>query len=219
VSKGAIKLGELGCRQGGDKVAELTLEHQREKITADCGGPWQAIFWPQHNLSCESQYFAIDWGADHRRNILMLGHKGSGHYDVKSGLSAALGDPFSGAVDLASLHERACSEMSMRVCRARRLRCFLNTSPSFASISRRRSRSANSRSAVRTSADRLPSRVEPSVNSSRSFNVVSSIVTAIVFILGIVSAIWVNFNALTLFLTCGRTRRLSKAKVKIQKAK
>lgn len=189
MSEGKVKLGKLGCRQGGDKVAELTLKHQRKKITADCGRARQAIFRPQHDLSCESQHFPINGGADHRGHILMLGHKGSGHYDVKPRFSATLGDPFARTVDLASPHGRACSEMSMRAWRARRLRCFLNTSPSFASISRRRSRSANSRSAVRTSADRLWSRGEALVNSSSSFKVASSIVTAIVFILGSLSIV------------------------------
>jgi len=206
VSEGTVKLGELGRRQGGDKVGELTLKHQREKIAADCGRAWQAIFRPQHDLGCESQDFPIDGGADHRRDILMLSHKGSGYDDVKSGLAATLGDPLSGAVDLPSPHERACSEMSRRAWRARRLRCFRNSSPSFASISRRRSRSANSRSAVRTSADRLRSRGELSANSPRSFRVASSIVTAIVFILGSVSISWGDFNAFSLSLTCGQIK-------------
>ena len=206
MSKGMVQLGELGRRQGGDKVAELTLEHQREKITADCGRAWETIFWPQHDLSCEPEDFPVDWGADHRRHILMLGHKGSGHYDVKARLSAPLGDPLARAIDLASSHGRACSEINMRACRARRLRCFRNTSLSFASIARRRSRSANSRSAARTSADRLRGRGEPSVNSSRSFKVASSIVMAIVFILGSLSIFWGYFNAFTLSFTFERTR-------------
>jgi len=96
VSEGTVKLGELGRRQGGDKVGELTLKHQREKIAADCGRAWQAIFRPQHDLGCESQDFPIDGGADHRRDILMLSHKGSGYDDIKSGLAATLGDPLSG---------------------------------------------------------------------------------------------------------------------------
>ena len=176
-------------------MSELTLEDQSQKITADCGRAWQAVFRPQHDLCCESQDLTIDRSADHRGNILMLGDEASGHYDVKTRLSATLGDPLARPVDLASPHERACSEISTRACRARRLRCFRNTSLSFASISRHRCRSANSRSAVRTSADRLRSRGKVSANSSRSFKVVSSIVTAIVFILDTVSAFSVKFNA------------------------
>jgi len=212
VSEGTVKLGELGHRQGGDKASEFTLEHQSEKITADCGSARQPIFWPQHDLSCESQDFPVDWGADHCRHIPMLSHKGSGHYDVKSRFSATLGNLLSRTVDLASSHGRACSEISMRACRARRLPCFRNTSLSLASIARRRSRSANSRSAVRTSADRLRSRGEPSVNSSRSFKVASSIVTAIVFILGSLSIFWSDFNASSPSLTCGRTKQSSERK-------
>ena len=176
-------------------MAEPALEHQREKVTADCGGAWQAVFRPQHDLSREAQDFSVDRGADNRGHILMLGYEGPGHYDVEARFCAALGDPLAGAVDLASPHGRACSEMSTRTCRARRLRCFRNTSPSFASISRRRSRSANSRSAVRTSAERLRALGEASVNSSSSFKVASSTVTAIVFILGSVSIVGVHFNA------------------------
>ena len=206
MGKGTVELGELGRRQGGYKVGELTLEHQREKITADCRCAWQTIFWPQHDLGCESEDFPINRGTDHRGDILMLSHKGSGHDDVKSRLPAAFGDPLTCAVDLASPHDRPCSEMSMRAWRSRRLRCFRNTSPSFASSSRRRSRSANSRSALRTSADRLRTCEEAPVNSSRSFKVASSIDTAIVFILYIVSTILVNFNVFTRSSLCGRTR-------------
>ena len=195
MSEGTVELSELGCRQGGDKVGELSLKHQREKIAADSGRAWQTILWPQDDLCRKSQDFPIDGSADYRRNILMLGFKGSGYYDVKPRLSAALGDSLAGAVDLASLHDRACSEMSARAWRASRLRCLRKTAPSFASIWRRRSRSAYSRSAVRTRADRPRSLEEALVSSSRSFKVASSIVTAIVFILETVPTIWVHFNA------------------------
>jgi len=183
-------------------MSKLTFEHQGEKITADCGCARQAIFRPQHDLSCESQDFPINRRADHCRNILMLGHEGSGHYDVKSRFPATLGDSLARAVNLASPHGRACSETSTRICRARRLRCFRNTSPSFASISRRRSRSANSRSAVRTRAERLRCRWEASVKSSRSFKVPSSMEIAIVFILESISAFW-SISMLSLFRSTG----------------
>lgn len=194
MSQGTVELDKLGCRQGGDKVGELPLEHQSKEITADRGRSRQAIFRPQHNLSCKSQNFPIDGGADDRGHILMHGHKSPGHYNVKPWLAAALGDPLSGAVDLASPHGRACSEMRARAWRANRFRCFRNTALSLASIFRRRSRSANSRSAIRTSAERFLSCGEAPVNSSRSFRVESSIVIAIVFILGSVSAFWADFN-------------------------
>lgn len=187
MSEGAIQLSQLGPRQGGDKVAELTLEHQGEKITADRGGPWQALFGPQHNLSGKSEDFSVHRSADHRRHIVVLGHEGSGHDDVESRFGATLRDTFPRTVYFASPHGRACSAMRTRAWRARRVRCFRNTSPSLASISRRRARSANSCSAVRTIAERFRSGGEASVNSSRSFNVASSTVTAIVFILGIIS--------------------------------
>ena len=173
-------------------MGKLTFEHQSEEITADCGSAWQAIFGPQYDLCCESEDFPIDRSTNHCRNVIMLGHKGSGHYNVKARFSATLGDALVRMVDLTSPHERACSEMSTRACCAKRLRCFRNTSPSFASISRRRSRSANSCSAIRTSADRL--RAEPTANLSRSFKVASSIVTAIVFILVIVSIVLSQFQ-------------------------
>ena len=189
MSKGTVKLGQLSCRQGGHKVSELTLEHQRKKIAANGGGPWQTIFGPQHDLRCQSEDFSINRGAYYSRNIFVLGDKGTGYNDIKSWFPSTLGNPLARSIDFPTPHERACSEMRARAWRASRLRCFRNTAPSFASISRPRSRSANSRSAVRTSAERLRSRREVLVNSSRSFKVASSIVTAIVFILESVSIV------------------------------
>jgi hypothetical protein len=187
VSKGTIELGEFDFRQGGHKVSELTLENQCKKIAADGGGPWQTIFHSQHDLRCQSKNFSINGGADHRRHIFMLSEKGPRYNHVKSRLSATLCESFACAVDLPAPHERACSEMSTRAWRARRLRCLRNTSPSFASVARRRSRSAYWRSAVRTSAARFLYRGEVSVSSSRSFRVASSI--AIVFIRRIITAV------------------------------
>jgi len=187
LSKGAVELSEFECRQGGHKVSEFTLEHQCKKIAADSGGPWQSIFWSEHDLRCEAEDFSVNRGADYGRDIFVLRDKGSGYYDVKTGLCSALGNPFACAIDFSPSHERACSVMSTRACRARRLRCLRNTSPSLASVSRRRWVSAYWRNAVRTSAARLRRRDDVSVSSSKSFEVASSI--AILFIQRIISAV------------------------------
>ena len=92
-------------------------------------------------------------GTPSARAGVVLGHERSRHDDVEPRLGATLGDPLARPVDFAAPHGRACSETRSRVWRARRARCFRNTSPSLASISRRRSRSANSLSAVRTRAE------------------------------------------------------------------
>jgi hypothetical protein len=187
LSKGAVELSEFECRQGGHKVSEFTLEHQCKKIAADSGGPWQSIFWSEHDLRCEAEDFPVNRGADHGRDIFVLRDKGSGYHDVKTGLCSALGNPFACAIDFSPSHERACSVMSTRACRARRLRCLRNTSPSLASVSRRRWVSAYWRNAARTSAARLRRRDDVSVSSSKSFEVASSI--AILFIQRIISAV------------------------------
>jgi hypothetical protein len=187
VSKGAVELGNFECRQGGNKVSELTLEHQCKEIAADGGGPWQSIFWSEHDLRCESEDFSVNGGADHGRDIFVLRDKGAGYNDVKAWLCSTLGNPFAGSIDFPAPHERACSVMSTRAWRARRLRCLRNTSPSLASVSRRRWRSAYWRKAVRISAVRLRRRDDVLVSSSRSFEVASSM--AIVFIPLIISAV------------------------------
>lgn len=187
MGKGAVELGEFECRQGGDKVSELALEHQCKKIAADGGGPGQSIFLSEHDLRCESEDFSVNGGADHGRDIFVFRDKGSGYYDVKTGLCSTLGNPFACAIDFSPPHERACSVMSMRAWRARRLRCLRNTAPSLAAVSRRRWVSAYWRKAVRTSAARLRRRDDVSVSSSSSFEVASSI--AILFIRRIISAV------------------------------
>lgn len=184
--KGAVELGEFECRQGGHKVSELALEHQCKKIAADGRGPWQPIFWSEHDLRCKTEDFSVNGGADHGRDIFVLGDKGSGYDDVKTRLCPALGNPLARSIDLAAPHERACSVMSTRAWRASRLRCFRNTAPSLASVSRRRWVSAYWRKAVRTSAARLRRRDEVLVSSSKSFEVASSI--AILFMTRIISA-------------------------------
>jgi hypothetical protein len=186
VSKGAVKLGEFECRQGGHKVSELALEHQCKKIAADGGSPWQSIFWSEHDLRCKTEDFTVNRSADHGRDIFVFRDKGSRYDDVKTGLCSTLRNPFARSVDLAPPHERACSVMSIRAWRARRLRCLRNTAPSLAAVSRRRWVSAYWRKAVRTSAARLRRRDDVSVSSSRSFEVASSI--AILFMRRIISA-------------------------------
>jgi len=187
MSKGAVELGEFECRQGGNKVSQLTLEHQGKEIAADRAGTWQAVLRPQHDLCRQSKDFSINGGADHSRHILVFGDKGSGYDDVKTGLCSTLGNPLARSVDLASPHERACSEMSTRAWRVRRLRCLRNAAPSLASLACLRTLSAYWRSAVRTSAARLRRRDDVSVSASSSFEVASSI--AIVFIGTIISAL------------------------------
>ena len=156
-------------------MSELTLEHQGEKIATDCAGAWQAVFWSQDDFGREFEDFPINWGTDHRRHIFVVSDKSAGYHDVKSGLCATLGDPFASAVNFPSSHERACSAISARAWRARRLRCLRNTAPSLASRACLRTLPAYWRSAVRISAARLRRRDDVSVNASRSFEVASSI--------------------------------------------
>ena len=185
MSKGAVELREFECRQGGNKVSQFTFKHQGEEIATDRTGSWQAVFRAQRDFSRESKNLPVNGGADHGRHIVVFGNKGSGYYDVKAGLPSTLGNSLARSVNLASPHERACSEMSTRACRARRLRCFRNIAPSLASVARLRSRSTYWRSAARTSAVRLRRRNDVSLSLSRSFEVASSI--AIFFMRRIIS--------------------------------
>jgi hypothetical protein len=168
-------------------VSQFSFEHQCEEIAADRAGTWQAVFRPQNDFRREAKNFSVNGGTDHSRYIFMFGNKGSGYYDVKAGLRSTLGNPLACSVDLASPHERACSEMSTRACRARRLRCFRKIAPSLTSVARLRSRSTYWRRAARTSAVRLRCRRDDlSASLSRSFEVASSI--AIFFMRRIISA-------------------------------
>src|SRR3970282_549630 len=165
MSKRTVELGEFECRQGENKVTQLTLEHQGEEIAADRAGTRQAVFRSQHDFGRESEDFSINGGTDHSRDILVFGDKGSGYDDVKTGLCSTLGNPLARSVDLASPHERACSEMSTRAWRVRRLRCLRNPAPSLASVACLRTLSAYSRSAVRTSVALLRRREDVSVSA------------------------------------------------------
>jgi hypothetical protein len=116
----------------------------------------------------------------------VFGNKGSGYHDIEARLGPTLGNSLARSVDLTSSHERACSEMSTRACRASRLRCFRKIAPSLISVARLRSRPAYSRSAARISAVRLcRRRGDFSDSSSKSFDVSSSM--AIFFIQSIIS--------------------------------
>ncbi len=180
MSKRAVELGKFERGQGGNKVSELTFEHQGEKIAADRACAWHAVFRPQYDFGRESEDLPINRSTDDSRHIFMFGDKCPRYYDVKTGFGAALRNSFACTVDFPAPHERACSEMSARAWRARRLRFLRNTAPSFESLSLRRSRAAYWRNAVRSNAARLFRRAEPWANSSSSFTVASS--TAMVFI-------------------------------------
>ena len=160
-------------------MSELPLKHQGEEIATDRAGAWQAVFWSQHDFGSEPKDFPVNRGADYSRNIFVLGDEGSGYDDIKTWFPSTLWKAFARSVDLASRHERACSAISARAWRARRLRCFRKIAPSLASVARFRAFSAYWRNAARTSAPRLLCRGKVSASSSRSFSVASSI--AIVF--------------------------------------
>jgi hypothetical protein len=168
-------------------MSQLTLEHQGEEIATDCARAWQAVFLSRDHFGRESEDFPVNRSTDHSRHVFMFGDKCTGYDDVKTGLRAALGNPLAGAVDFPSPHKRACSAISARAWRARRLQCFRYTAPSLASLACLRTISAYWRSAVRTSAVRLLRRDDASVSASRSLAVASSI--AIVFMRRIISAL------------------------------
>jgi hypothetical protein len=188
-----IQLSDLWRRKRCYKMSKLTLEHQGQKIAADCTNARQALLWSQHDLRSESQYLTIHRSANHSRDIFVFGDERSGNDHVKAGFPASFGDSLARAVDLTSPHGRACSDISKRAWRARRLRCLRNIALSFASISRRTWASRNSRNALRTTAERLLGE-RPCDSSSNIFNVLSSIVTAIVFTTLILSIPGTYFN-------------------------
>jgi hypothetical protein len=187
MSKRTVEMCEFERREGRHEMSQLTLEHQRQEIAADRAGARQAVLRSQHDFGRESEDFPVNWGTDHGRDVIVFGDKSTGYYNVKTGLRSALWNPFTGSVDLASPHERACSDISTRAWRARCFRCFRKIVPSLASLARRRSLSAYWRRAVRTSAARLRRRDDVSVSSSKSFEVASSI--AIRFMRRIISAV------------------------------
>ena len=160
VSEGPVEIGDLGWREGTGKMGELGF--------------------------AEPENFPIDWSTDDSRYVFMFGNEGSGDHHIETRLVTTLGEALAGAVDLAALHGRACSAIRRRAWRASRFRCLCKTSCSCSSISRCRSRSENSRTAIRTRAERLRSWGKTVVNSSRSFSVVSSMVIVIVFMLKII---------------------------------
>ena len=62
-------------------------------------------FWPEHDLRCEAENFSVNGGANHGRDIFVLCDKGSGYYDVKTGLCATLGNTLACAIDFSAPHE------------------------------------------------------------------------------------------------------------------
>jgi len=168
-------------------MRQFRFEHQGKKIAADGAGAGQAVVRPQNNLGGEPENLALDRRTNNRRDIFMFGNKGARDDDVKTGFAAALGNALARTVDLSSSHERACSAISARVWRARRLRCFLKMTPSFASAALCRCLSAYWRTAVRTNAAWLRRGVDAWVNLSRSLRVDSSI--AIVFMSAIIATV------------------------------
>jgi hypothetical protein len=187
MSKRTVEMCEFERREGRHEMSQLTLEHQRQEIAADRAGARQAVLRSQHDFGRESEDFPVNWGIDNSRDVIVFGDKSTGYYNVKTGLRSALWNPFTGSVNLASPHERACSDISTRAWRARCFRFFRKIVPSLASLARRRSLSAYWRRAVRTSAARLRHRDDVSVSSSKSFEVASSI--AIRFMRRIISAV------------------------------
>ena len=168
-------------------MRQFGFKHQSKKVTANGTSARQTIFRPQYHFGSESEYFSVNWSADHRRHIIVFSNEGPGDDDIVPRFGPALGNPLASPVNFPSPQERACSAINARAWRASCLRRFWKIAPSLASVARRRSASAYCRSAVRTSAARLRRRGDLSVSSSRSFAVASSMAT--VFIGRIIAAI------------------------------
>lgn|ERR671922_1598199 len=187
MSKSTVKLSEFERGQCGNKMCEFTLEHQREKIATDGADSRQSIFGSKHDLGRQTEDFAVNRGTDNGRDIFVIGDKRSRYDNVKTRFCSTLGNPLPRLINFPAPHERACSVISARAWRARSWRCFRNTALSLASLLRRRCVSAYWRNAVRISVARLWRRADVSVNSSRSFEVASSM--AILFMRRIISAV------------------------------
>lgn len=168
-------------------MSELAFEHQGEEIATDRASARQTVVRSQHDLGRKSEDFPVNRRIHHGRHRFMFGNKRSRYDNIKAWLGSAFGNPLARSVDLASPHERACSAISARAWRLRRLRCLRNMAPSLASLFRLRSLSAYWCSAVRTRAVRLLRLDELSANSSRSFEVASSM--AIFFIGAIIAVV------------------------------
>src|ERR1019366_2435843 len=135
------------------------------------------------DLRGQPKDFAIDWGADDCRNVVVFHDESTGDDDVVPRLVASLSNTLRGPADVAPIHGRACSATMAFVCRANRPRCFAMAVLSVASRSSISRRARNSTSASLPNSERFR-RIRPfCARRSRAPSVGSSMEIAIVFML------------------------------------
>jgi len=164
-------------------MCQLLLEHQRQKVTANCTFPRQTGTGIQHDLATEPQNLAVCRGANDRGDIVVLSDKISRNNHVESRLVASFRHFLAGAINLASFQGLACSLINSKDCRLSLLRFRRKISRSRSPSARLSRRETNSSAACRMTSDLLLNGAFASAfRRSMRFKVGSSIVIAIVFI-------------------------------------
>src|SRR5262245_17963660 len=183
ITESIVQFAQLLWWQGTNKMRQLPLEHQGEKITAESTVPRQILTHPQDDLAAKPQDFTVSGSTYNSGNIFVLSDEIARDNDIESRLIASFWNFLASAIDLASFHDFACSLISSRDCRSSLRRFFRKISRSRSSSVKRSNRDTNSWAACRMTSDRLRNGAFASAfRRSIRFNVFSSIVIAIVFI-------------------------------------
>jgi hypothetical protein len=167
-------------------VCQFFLEHQGQKVTANGTFPGQTITDTQHHLAAKSQNLAVSRSTNNGGDILVFSDEIARNNDIESWLVATFRYFLARAINFASFQGLACSLINSRDCRPSFLRFRRKISRSRSSSARLSSRDTNSCAACRMTSDLLLNGAFAAVfKRSIRFNVVSSIVIAIVFISGV----------------------------------
>lgn len=185
MTESIVEFAQLLCRQGTNKMCELPLEHQGEKITAESTIPRQILTHSQHDLAAKPQDFTVSGSTDNGGDIVVFSDESARDNDIESRLIASFRDFLARAINLASFQGFACSLINSRDCRSSLRRFLRKISRSRSSSVKRSNRDTNSWAACRITSDLLRNGAFASAfRRSIRFNVFSSIVIAIVFISG-----------------------------------
>jgi len=165
-------------------MRQLLLEHQGQKVTANGAFPRQTLSDTQHNLAAKPQNLTVGGSTNNRGDILVFSDEIPRNNHIESRLVASFRDFLAYAINLASFQGFACSRINSRDCRPIFLRFRRKISRSRSSSVKRSRRDTNSCAACRITSDLLLNGASAfAFKRSIRFNVSSSMVIAIVFIL------------------------------------
>jgi hypothetical protein len=84
IAESMVEFSQLLCRERTNKMGELLLEHQGQKVTTNSAFSRQTLTDAQHHLAAKTQNLAVGGSTDNRGDILVFSDEVARNNDIES---------------------------------------------------------------------------------------------------------------------------------------